>query len=89
MHGASINHYVREERTVVDRLEAVWLGHMQRMVEATLAIRFPETPIGHAVRIRQLTDPAGLRKLNLVLLEVSSQDEAERILAQIGEQAAQ
>ena len=61
---------------------------MQRMVEDTIVIRFPETPVGCALRIREVTDPADLQKLNLALLKISSQAEAERILAQIGEQTA-
>jgi hypothetical protein len=88
MRGAFINHYVLEERTAVDRLEVLWPGHMQRMAEDTVAIRFSETPVRCAVRIRQVTDPPSLRKLNLALLKASNQTEIERILTRIGEQAA-
>jgi predicted transposase YdaD len=92
MASTFIRHIFQEEFSALEaesqRREAMNLDRLRRGTEDIVAVRFPNTPIGIVRIVQQISDPDALLDLQRVLLRAADQAEAERILAQIGEQAA-
>jgi hypothetical protein len=71
-----------------DTADAAWRQRMQELAQEVVSVRFPEMPVRLFMKVQEVTDPDALRSLHMALLRAADQAEAERILAQIGEQAA-
>ncbi|MFN8516537.1 MAG: hypothetical protein U0841_28940 [Chloroflexia bacterium] len=79
----------RRREADAQRREAAMLERFQNVVADTVAVRFPNVPVRLFLKVKDVSDLDALQSLHKELVLAADQAEAERILAQIGEQAAQ
>jgi hypothetical protein len=92
MSSAFIRHILRKELDELDkrlqRRNEEMLAQLQSMVADTVAVFSPNMPVRLYLKVKDVTDMDALLPLNRAILRAADQAEAERILAQIGEQTA-
>ena len=86
MSSTFIRNIFQEEFAAAEQRVVALQQNLRQMVEDAILVRFPDVPARLFHRIHHLTDPTELQTLNLALLRAIDQAEAERLLAQIGEE---